>query len=322
MGSTYERYVHSVLRAMLAKSDDELFVALRDMQQHLVQNGIEKKAVAASSLNDKFFDVNDFKKAVKTSQVERLDNFVIALRVRGLLNNESFWLTDQVFSWFLDRPDLQRRFVSAALLRKSELFAKAIKQGSTVDANLLSRPSEVLTRNAPKPPATFTFEDAQKPIVLDGAGGKSTGAPNSGSPGVMASNASPEIVKDREQQDKTGYLKGQPKSATGGMSSFKVDNQQGSSDAVARIYLDGIKPAVRSMYVRKGEVFSAQSLVPGTYVFRYRFIGSDDTFESDKTFVLTETKTETGTRYSTVMVTLFKVQGGNMSSRKVDSASF
>ena len=108
----------------------------------------------------------------------------------------------------------------------------------------------------------------------------------------------------------------------GGMSSFTVDNQQGSFDAVARIYLDGIKPAVRSMYVKKGEKFSAQSLKPGTYVFRYRFVGSDDTFESDKSFVLTETKTETGTRYSTVMVTLFKVRSGNMTSRKVDPSSF
>ena len=91
---------------------------------------------------------------------------------------------------------------------------------------------------------------------------------------------------------------------------------------MARIYLDGIKPAVRSMYVKKGETFAAQSLKPGTYVFRYRFMGSDDTFESDKSFVITQIKTETGTRYSTVMVTLFKVKAGNMTSRKVDPNSF
>ena len=76
------------------------------------------------------------------------------------------------------------------------------------------------------------------------------------------------------------------------------------------------------MYVKHGETFKAEAILPGTYVFRYRFIGSEDTFESDKSFQLTQTETETGTRYSNVTVTLFTVKDGNMSTRKVDPNSF
>ena len=77
-----------------------------------------------------------------------------------------------------------------------------------------------------------------------------------------------------------------------------------------------------TLNIQKGETFSAKSLKAGTYVFRYRFIGSEDTVESDKPFSLVQTKTETGTRYSNVSVTLFKVRDGNMTTRKVDPSSF
>ena len=106
------------------------------------------------------------------------------------------------------------------------------------------------------------------------------------------------------------------------MSTFTVDNRQGGRDAVARIYLNGKKPAVRSMYVKQGETFKAEAVSPGTYVFRYRFVGSDDTYEADKTFPLTQTEMEDGTKYSTATVTLFKVKDGNMTTRKVDSNDF
>ena len=292
--SSHQRYEHSVLRAMLAKTDEKLFQAIRDMQQHLAVDAIEFKWAPEASLNEKFLGLNNFEKSLKTSTGDRFDNFLVALRVRGLLT-ERFGLYEEVFLWLRDRPDLQRRFGSAALIRKSELIAKALKEGSPIAATSLPSPAEPKMRNATKSVAA---------------------------PGVMAQNNPPEKTKDSEEQDKTGYIKGQPQKATGGMSNFTVDNLQGSSDAVARVYLDGMKPAVRSMYVKKGEKFLAQSLKPGTYVFRYRFIGSDDTFESDKSFVLTETKTETGTRYSTVTVTLFKVRAGNMTSRKVDPSTF
>ena len=122
---------------------------------------------------------------------------------------------------------------------------------------------------------------------------------------------------DSEQQAKTGYLSGAPQAASGGLSTFTVDNSTGERDAVVRLYLDGRKPAARSVYIKLGEKFVSKSLIPGTYTMRYRFIGSTDTFEAENPFELSESKTETGRRFSSVTVTLYEVRDGNMKSKKV-----
>ena len=341
--SSGQRYRHAVVRAMLATTDASLVKALNDMQMPLQENAVENKDFAEFSLQERYLGLSSFEKTLKATTPERFDNFLIALRVRGMLTGRLSWLYEETFLWFGDRPDLQRRFGSAAVIRKSEVIVQAFKDGTPLAAISLSQPADAYSANIGKSPKTFSFEDSKKPAaavkgknntpapfweaaMLAGAGPNSkekdrevafeafTGKLDGAGPNPKE--------KDREEQDKTGYLKGQPKQAVGGLSNFTVDNQQGSSDAVARIYLDGVKPAVRSMYVKKGETFSAKSLNAGTYIFRYRFIGSDDTFESDKPFSLTQTKTETGTRYSNVTVTLFKVRDGNMTTRKVDPSSF
>lgn len=129
-------------------------------------------------------------------------------------------------------------------------------------------------------------------------------------------------ISDSEAQDRTGYLKGAPRLAQSGLSTFKINNTQGSADAIARIYLNGAKPAVRSMYVKRGENFTAQTLPPGTYTLRYRFARSPATFEATNPFVLEEEKTETGTRFSTVTVTLYPVSNGNMQTKEVSPDDF
>lgn len=134
--------------------------------------------------------------------------------------------------------------------------------------------------------------------------------------------ALPVPAADKELQTYTGYVKGSFKGAQGGLSTFTVDNKQGGTDAIARIYLNGAKPAVRSMYVRSGETFKADSLSPGNYVLRYRFIGSEDTYEADQVMSLKQIDGESGTKYSNVTVTLFKQVGGNLSTKKVSSDQF
>ncbi len=134
--------------------------------------------------------------------------------------------------------------------------------------------------------------------------------------------ALPVPAADKELQTYTGYVKGSFKGAQGGLSTFTVDNRQGGADAVARLYLNGSKPAVRSMYVRSGETFKAESLAPGNYVLRYRFIGSEDTFEADRIMSLKQIEGESGTQYSNVTVTLFKQVGGNLNTKKVPVDQF
>lgn len=319
-GSSHERYQHAVIRAMLATTDELLIKALHEMQMSLQRNAIDRKNLPVLSLQERYLGLGDFEKSLKATTPERFDHFLIALRVRGILTDRLNWLYEETFPWFVDRPDLQRRFGSAVVIRKSEVIARAFKDGTPLAAISLSHPADAYSANNGRSPKTFSFEDATRPATSNK--GKNTKPVPLGTADIVAQEGPAPKARDSEEQDKTGYLKGQPQQAVGGLSNFTVDNQQGNSDAVARIYLDGVKPAVRSMYVKKGETFSAKSLKAGTYVFRYRFIGSDDTFESDKPFSLVQTKTETGTRYSNVSVTIFKVRDGNMTTRKVDPSSF
>jgi len=127
---------------------------------------------------------------------------------------------------------------------------------------------------------------------------------------------------DPERQERTGYVKGAYRQASAGLSNFTVDNQRGGGDAIARIYLNGAKPASRSMYVKAGEKFTARGLPPGSYVFRYRFIGSTKTYEADRLFPLEETTTSEGTRFSNVTVTLFTVSDGNLQTKEVPEDKF
>ena len=125
------------------------------------------------------------------------------------------------------------------------------------------------------------------------------------------------VAPDVEKQADTGYLDGSPPPIAAGLSTFTVDNKSGGADAVARIYLNGDKPAIRQIYIKTGEKFTAKDLAPGRYVLRYRFIGSEDTFEADKIFTLQEVSTDEGTRFSNVSVTLFTVANGNMKVKRV-----
>lgn len=131
-----------------------------------------------------------------------------------------------------------------------------------------------------------------------------------------------EQTADPEAQNHTGYLNGTNQIAKGGLSTFKVDNTKGGGDAVVRLYRDERKPAARSMFVKNGDSFTAEAVAPGVYRLRYRYIGSADTFEAEQTFTLSETRTETGTRFSRMAVTLYKVANGNMTVRKVDASEF
>ncbi len=127
---------------------------------------------------------------------------------------------------------------------------------------------------------------------------------------------------DPEQQSRSGRLAGSFRAARGGLSTFAVDNAKGDRDAVVRLYVEGRLPAVRSFYVKLGEKFTETAIAPGTYVMRYRFIGSEDTFEAAEQFVLAESDIASGRRYSKVAVTLFRQANGNLSMKKVAPGQF
>lgn len=120
----------------------------------------------------------------------------------------------------------------------------------------------------------------------------------------------------------TGHLPGQAQLAQGGLSTFTVDNRSSASDATVRLYRGDRRPAVRSIFVRRGETFTMRDLSPGTYTLRYRFSDRPGTFKADETFRLYEEETAQGTRYSVMRVTLYTVQNGNMSTHPVPDGDF
>lgn len=128
--------------------------------------------------------------------------------------------------------------------------------------------------------------------------------------------------RDPDQLERTGYVPGAPLVRGEGLSKFTVDNRSGGRDAVARIYLGGQKPAVRTFFVKSSEQFTAENLASGSYVLRYRYMGSDDTYEADRIFKLEEVNEEGGRRYSTVRVTLYSVKEGNLSTKRVAAEQF
>lgn len=140
-----------------------------------------------------------------------------------------------------------------------------------------------------------------------------------------ASESSPPrstVSPDREQQDVTGYIDSERQSVQAGLSSFTVDNTSGAGDAIVRIYVDGKKPAARSFFVKHGETFTAEKLKSGNYAMRYRYMGSEDTYEANKMFRLSEVKEADGVKFSKVRVTLYKVRDGNLTTKKVDPSTF
>lgn len=128
---------------------------------------------------------------------------------------------------------------------------------------------------------------------------------------VLVPDASPVI------RPSNGYLKGERQKFADGLSSFTIDNSNGSHDAEVRLYLNGGQ--VRSLFVRVGSTFTAVKLAPDTYRMRYKMIinGEPHVFEAKENFVLSETETETGTRFSRVRVTLYKVKDGNMQTEEI-----
>lgn len=133
------------------------------------------------------------------------------------------------------------------------------------------------------------------------------------------------LVPDAQRLN-NGYLKGERQSFSNGLSTFKIDNTDGSHDAEVRLYIGGKQ--IRSMFVRVGTAFTAEKLASGTYKMRYKMNinGQDRAFQAKDDFVLSQTETETdngiSTRFSRMTVTLYKVKDGNMQTEEIPVASF
>ncbi|MBL0394277.1 J domain-containing protein [Ramlibacter monticola] len=161
--------------------------------------------------------------------------------------------------------------------------------------------------------ALFTDEKPNRPSRTISRKGQS---------GTRSASQSPlgTPLADPDFRSKSGHTG--PLLAAGGYSKVTVDNAQGDGDALVRLYQASSQTRVRSFLVKAGQSFASTNIAPGSYVMRYRFLGSRTVYEADTLIALEEERTESGIRYSNVSVTLFRVHGGNMRTREVPQDRF
>ncbi|GAB3474273.1 SEL1-like repeat protein [Polaromonas eurypsychrophila] len=281
--SNADNYQYGVLKALSGADLDAVASGVKIMRAALKEEQKSDYPSAFTSFDEVLLLISRMQKVLVKAQNHSRKNFAIALLAHGELEG-SMPEAIKAMQVNLGTEHLKPLVSSSKIHRTAALVAEAIRSNKPFVEVAQAQPSGKLV----------PFSDK-----LD-----------------------PPVQRDSEQQAKTGYLVGTKNAASGGLSTFTVDNASGERDAIVRLYLSGKKPAARNFYVKFGEKFTAKSLTPGTYAMRYRFVGSDDTFEADKPFLLSETATESGRRFSNVTVTLYKVRDGNMTTKKIPSEDF
>jgi hypothetical protein len=123
---------------------------------------------------------------------------------------------------------------------------------------------------------------------------------------------------------KSGYIKGYPIQFKAGYSTLTVNNSKNSSDVFVKLYaLDAMPPQpVRVFFIRKGDKFTADNIKSGNYDIRYRDLNYGGLSRTD-TFNIAEPMTfEGATRYKRMVLTLYKVTGGNMKTYPLSEQEF
>lgn len=123
--------------------------------------------------------------------------------------------------------------------------------------------------------------------------------------------------------ENAGYIPGYEQLNSDGLSSVTIDNSQNDSDVFVKLVsLDGVEayPA-RQMFIPAFGKFTAENVKAGNYDVRYKDLDTGGLSRSES-FVLEETLTYEGTRYSTISMTLYKVQHGNMQTYPLAESEF
>jgi hypothetical protein len=117
------------------------------------------------------------------------------------------------------------------------------------------------------------------------------------------------------------YIAGIPKLCTGGLSSVTVDNSQCTNDVLVKIYSYGLQAPARVGFIPARGRFTFKSLAEGKYDVRYQDL-DDGSLARSESFDLEERQTYSGTQYSTIELTLYKVLNGNMQTYPLSPSEF
>jgi curved DNA-binding protein CbpA len=249
-----------------------------------------------------FQDATEGYKASTPNWVRRFK--AIGARVRAILSIKNDAVPAASLVWLLALGSLIAILVFPVVYQWKSVTKPPVQYRSTGDVNAQEPRDEVGA--AQSQPRTFKFDEA-------------TATPVDVSPKFVPYDGP---VIPLEQRPKNGYLKGVKILLNRGLSSFTVDNTRGSVDAEVGLYAANIR--VRSFYVRQGTSFTAEKLSPTDYRMRYKIVtaGKAHVYLARDVFSLSETPTETGTRFSRVTVSLYTVKDGNMHTDEVPEDQF
>lgn len=120
-----------------------------------------------------------------------------------------------------------------------------------------------------------------------------------------------------------GYVGGYQIQAQGGLSTVTIDNSRNSSDVFLKLVWLSDSQAIpaRMCYIPAYSSFTFSSVMTGRYDVRYRDLDTGGLSKTEE-FILEEKQTYSGTTYSTLTLTLYKVANGNMTTVAIDESQF
>lgn len=120
-----------------------------------------------------------------------------------------------------------------------------------------------------------------------------------------------------------GYISGHEIQAQGGLSTVTIDNTRNSSDVFLKlVWLSSAEAVpVRMCYIPAYSSFTFPSVMVGRYDVRYQDLTTGGISKTEE-FLLEERATNSGTTYSNLTMTLYKVANGNMTTEAIDESEF
>jgi curved DNA-binding protein CbpA len=153
-------------------------------------------------------------------------------------------------------------------------------------------------REAPKPVAKEPAPRVQKKVVEPQEPAQSAAAGEAYTRPATAPNG-------EAWPPSSDYVAGYLQRNTNGLSQVVIDNSKNNSDTYVKIVSvgDAEPKVVRNIFILAGDRFTAGSFKAGTYELHYQNLESGTLIRSE-TFALEESAISSGTRYSTVTLTL------------------
>jgi hypothetical protein len=119
------------------------------------------------------------------------------------------------------------------------------------------------------------------------------------------------------------YVSGLKRLHTNGLSNVTVDNSRNDADVFVKLVtLDGPEAyPIRQFFIPAYSKFTVNKVRAGSYDIRYRDLDTGALSRSER-FTLEEVQEFDGARYSSVTMTLYKVQNGNMQTYGLSESEF